>query len=819
MAIEINSNNRVSLGAGENLVLELQLVSGSVVDDLAGRSFALTVFDAERTVLDGATGSIEIDDEGSYAAFGVPGTTTDGWYGQTGLRYEIAEILANGRDIIVTGTLVVRASAETVSGSASVVDGPAARFTATDLQGNRRIVVSQRGAPGVPNSLSIGTVTSSAPGGAGSATITGNAPTQTLNLTLPRGPIGPANVLSIGTVTASDPGSAAAASITGDAPTQTLNLTLPRGATGPANSLSIGTVTTGALGGAAGATITGTAPTQTLNLTLPRGDVTPEALAARTDAVNAAAAAATSAAGLASILVNESLDPRQRVDFVDSQGNIFYTVQDGDLTPSELNAATAAAQVAVGSDLLDIPSIEIVDRSDNLIGRITSADIEHPKIDAIDAGIDAAKVRGWAAAVRAAGPTSSAHRLRTAVSHIIKYGQSNSINTSDTPGYAAYVAPLTMFNGGVHTRRGFGATDTTALTGANRTSFVTMQETGSETGMAAALSMMLKLALAWGADLSSSNLRLLGSSAGVGGVSIEQLRSTYYFRVTEDITEAKAIADAAKNSYGVSALLYNGNESNQLNTAPVGGSSVATTIANFLAQLRQMQVDVQTSAQTISGQTWAVPMFIVQTNTHLSTASASYTNANALVARAQVQAGQNVGNVNDNIVFCGPSYQFPLDSAANTVHFSMVGGAVRDALIGVAMFKLFFLGVKQQPLIPVITRNGNFLRLVFPIDPGRSLRFDTDAVPAQTNFGFRVFNAADVAQTIDAVRIIAHDTVEIACAATPAAGWTVDYAIATSTGGTRGLGNLRDNQGDDIIVDRFDWPLHNWIPLFKETVA
>ena len=89
----------------------------------------------------------------------------------------------------------------------------------------------------------------------------------------PTGATGPANTLSIGTVSEG----AAAATITGTAPNQTLNLTVPKGNTGatgstgpagPANSLSIGTVTEGA----AAATIPGTAPTQTLNLVVPKGN-------------------------------------------------------------------------------------------------------------------------------------------------------------------------------------------------------------------------------------------------------------------------------------------------------------------------------------------------------------------------------------------------------------------------------------------------------------------------------------------------------------------------------------------------------------------
>ena len=47
-----------------------------------------------------------------------------------------------------------------------------------------------------------------------------------------RGHTGPANTLTIGTVTTGAPGSAAAASITGTAPSQVLDLTIPRGATG-----------------------------------------------------------------------------------------------------------------------------------------------------------------------------------------------------------------------------------------------------------------------------------------------------------------------------------------------------------------------------------------------------------------------------------------------------------------------------------------------------------------------------------------------------------------------------------------------------------
>ena len=54
----------------------------------------------------------------------------------------------------------------------------------------------------------------------------------------PQGNPGPANVLSIGTVTTGAPGSSAAATITGTSPAQALNLTIPQGPQGSAGACS-----------------------------------------------------------------------------------------------------------------------------------------------------------------------------------------------------------------------------------------------------------------------------------------------------------------------------------------------------------------------------------------------------------------------------------------------------------------------------------------------------------------------------------------------------------------------------------------------------
>lgn len=492
-----------------------------------------------------------------------------------------------------------------------------------------------------------------------------------------------------------------------------------------------------------------------------------------------------------------------------------------ELITEQANRAEAAALQLSSEEIASEPSAVFRDNEGNLLARIGSETIDHPHVDRLSAS--ALLGIGSSRPLRAPSTPIATPIRFTGLTHLIKEGQSNSVNTGDALGLPAYDPPAMMFNGGVHSRRGYGDTETSATTGSRRTSLVPLRETGTETGMGPAMEMMLQLLREEdGVDLSTSDLQLLGSSVGVGGTKIEQIASTYYFRLEEDVAAAKALADAAGRGYSVAAVLPNGHESNQLNTPPtLAGTMVPTTEANYLAVQREFRAQIEATVQAASGQTWPVPMFIVQTNTHLSDASANYYNEHAYVAKAQLAAGLNADGVDPNIFFCGPTYQFAL--AADGVHFTSIGGAVRDALLGIAMKRVFFDGVKPTPLVPTITHHGNTLRLTFPAGPF-CLTWDTDTVAEQDDYGFRVFNGSisggGTQETISAPRIVAPNVVEIGCTNIPSAGWEVDYAVATSTGGTRGLGNLRDNQGERIVFapDRFNEPMHNWVPLFRRIV-
>jgi hypothetical protein len=144
-------------------------------------------------------------------------------------------------------------------------------FAATGPQGP----TGATGATGPANTLSVGTVQTGSPI---AITISGTAPNQTIDFTLPEGHWWTG---------AGNPGTISAA-LNGDlyldntgtgnvwqlqsgtwvSQGSLLGPTGPTGATGPANSLSIGTVTSGA---SPSATITGTAPNQVLNLVMQQG--------------------------------------------------------------------------------------------------------------------------------------------------------------------------------------------------------------------------------------------------------------------------------------------------------------------------------------------------------------------------------------------------------------------------------------------------------------------------------------------------------------------------------------------------------------------
>jgi hypothetical protein len=94
----------------------------------------------------------------------------------------------------------------------------------------------------------------------------------------PEGPAGPVTDLEVGTVSTVPSTTPASVTITGTAPSKTINFVLPRGVDGiiggdgPSNVLTVGTVSLGDAGTTPIVTITGTSPSQVISFTIPKGD-------------------------------------------------------------------------------------------------------------------------------------------------------------------------------------------------------------------------------------------------------------------------------------------------------------------------------------------------------------------------------------------------------------------------------------------------------------------------------------------------------------------------------------------------------------------
>jgi hypothetical protein len=157
----------------------------------------------------------------------------------------------------------------------SVPQGTQPTVTNTGTAGtavlNFKLPEGQPGAPGPEgpigpaNVLNIGTVNE----GAAGATITGTSPSQTLNLTIPKGDKGDTATIAVGNVNTVAPSSPASVTNTGTAEDAVLDFEIPQGYAG---TITVGTVTTGAEGNPASVTNVGTPEAAIFDIVIPKGD-------------------------------------------------------------------------------------------------------------------------------------------------------------------------------------------------------------------------------------------------------------------------------------------------------------------------------------------------------------------------------------------------------------------------------------------------------------------------------------------------------------------------------------------------------------------
>lgn len=296
-----------------------------------------------------------------------------------------------------------------------------------------------------------------------------------------------------------------------------------------------------------------------------------------------------------------------------------------------------------------------------------------------------------------------------------------------------------------------------------------------------------------------SNLKFHLAAPGQGGIEIIKLLkgnvSGYYARIPAQITALVALKSGIE-TVGMEILPWIHGERDYL---------LATTGADYKARLVTLCADIAADAISGFGQANTVQVLGTQVASHIG----NNNQVNAQIALAQAEAHDDIANFH---MVC-PMYQMPFKGA--DVHVTALGYVWVGAYIAAAYKAIITDGGTWSPLRPLsYSTTGSVCEITYDLPTvyglSNELVFDTTQVPAQTNYGFRLFNAGGTPQTISSVTISQGNKVVITAASTITAGSYIDYARQGDA--TKGQGNLRDRAGDVLRGQTryFNLPLHNW---------
>ena len=311
-------------------------------------------------------------------------------------------------------------------------------------------------------------------------------------------------------------------------------------------------------------------------------------------------------------------------------------------------------------------------------------------------------------------------------------------------------------------------------------------------------------ALANGLTAQSPRLRYrsIVTRNGQGGAPYAALKkgTKWYTKGLAQIHNAKTASEKMDATYVVDAIALVHGESDHL----------ARRGALYEQYLKQWQADYEADIQAITGQSQHIPMFLCQMSSHTM-----YKTATSLVPQAQLSACTSSPM---HYLVC-PKYFL---TYSDGVHLTGASYRHLGEYYAKAMRRVLIDKKDWQPLRPTtITIDGAIITVDFLV-PAPPLCIDTEAVMAQTNYGFEYADSTSSA-TITAVEITDADTITITLNKAPTGENPVLHYARTGvpkswsgwnqTGAARG--NIRDSDPSpsaygNILYNwlvHFDWPL------------
>jgi len=400
---------------------------------------------------------------------------------------------------------------------------------------------------------------------------------------------------------------------------------------------------------------------------------------------------------------------------------------------------------------------------------------------------------------------------------LIVYGQSNStgqVNASGiSPVTAAQPYANLTFGGGPRSNKpgnSVGGTNTSPGTTTTRALY---EDNANGEGNASPMSESptssasnYAIQRAIERDQATTSTVIFASAPGHGGYRINQLNkaAAWYVNFIDHVTEAKARATAAGVAYVLHAVCYDQGEAD---------ADAATARATYAAALSQLQADMTTDAQAITGQSSPVHLIICQPPWKATTSSAAILGAfDAVKANPRIHM---VGN-RANEAYTG-----------DTIHMTPTSQWRRGRVFGRAYQQLVWEARKPDAIWPIsaTTRaNGTTLTALFRV-PTRPLVLDTTTLAAATDMGFKVVDDAGtltlsniaVSTSGDAVTM----TLNRALSTNAKLRYALDYrGSGLSVAASAASGNLRDSTSDTSVLAGTmhsfpHLPPHFEIPIFN----
>jgi hypothetical protein len=270
-----------------------------------------------------------------------------------------------------------------------------------------------------------------------------------------------------------------------------------------------------------------------------------------------------------------------------------------------------------------------------------------------------------------------------------------------------------------------------------------------------------------------------------------------------EVAAIARLAAAAGKTYGLGAITL------------IHGEADATS-TSYASDIFQLYSDYNTDLPALTGQTASIPMLVSQ-----QSSSPTGKGTVSVSAVQQWLAGvQHPGEV----ICVGPKYQYDYSGDTSRLHVSALEYDKLGEKIGQVYFERVVQGHDWQPLQPISgTVSGNTVTVQFHV-PVPPLVWDdklppphATGTPWASGRGFEV-TAGGPAQTIDAVEIVAPDTVKITCH-NDLTGLAVTVAYAVTTDGvtmgptTFRWGHLKDS--DPFVGSVTNTPQPNWAVAFS----